>query len=104
MWIKSERKSLPEYLKEITKTAAYQGLDWFMTDGQATGRFKPYKVTLLQEGLTQARVSKYFKKGTITQYLLAHNRTDECIKWLKVKCSHKGFYSKAGRLFRTFIH
>ena len=79
IWIKSERNSLPEYLKEITKTAAYQGLDWFMTDGQATGRFKPYKVTLLQEGLTQARVSKYFKKGTITQYLFTNNLIKECI-------------------------
>ena len=79
MWIKSERKSLPEYLKEITKTAAYQGLDWFMTDGQATERFKPYKVTLLQEGLTYAQFSKNFKKGTITQYLCANNLID---KWI----------------------
>ena len=74
-----------------------------MTEDQGTRSFK-LKFTLLQEGLTHSQFSKNLKKGTITQYLLAHNHTDECIKWLKVKCSHKGFYSKAGRLFRTFIH
>ena len=50
-----------------------------MTDDQATERFKPYKVTLLQEGLTQAQVSKNFKKGTIAQYIFTNNLFNECI-------------------------
>ena len=37
MWKKSERKSLPEYLKELPKTAAHQ--NWYMTDDQVTKRF-----------------------------------------------------------------
>ena len=65
-----------------------------MTEDQGTRSFK-LKFTLLQEGLTHSQFSKNLKKGTITQYLLAHNHIDECMK---------GFYSKAGRLCRTCIH
>ena len=98
MRIKSERKSLPVYLKEIPKSATH------ITDNQAMMRFKPYKFALLQEGLTHTTSSKNFKKGTITQNLFTNNFINECISWLKVKCPHEGFYSKARRLCRTFFH
>ena len=101
MWIKSDRKSLPEYLKEIPKTASHQ--DWYMTEDQRTRSFK-LKFTLLQEGLTHSQLSKNLKKGTITQDLFAKNLITECISWLKANCPHKEFYSKAGRLCRTCIH
>ena len=50
MWIKVRESPLLEYLKDIPKTAAHQ--DWYITDNQFTERFKSYKFTMLQEGLS----------------------------------------------------
>ena len=41
--------------------------DWYLTDGKATVRFRPYEFVLWKERLTHAQFSEKFKKGTITQ-------------------------------------
>lgn len=101
-WINKKRKSLIEYLREIPKDAPHQ--TWYMTEGKASRRFKPYQFVLLREGLTHAQFFKKFNKGTITQYLFANNLIEECIHWLKDNCPDDGFYTKAGKPHRTFVY
>jgi hypothetical protein len=58
--------------------------DWYMTEGKATQRFKPYQFVLEHEGLTHAEFSRKYEKGTITKFLFDNNLVEECISWLRV--------------------
>ena len=57
--------------------------DWYMTEGQATVRFKPYQYVLSREAITHRQFSITYQ-GTIMQYLFKNSLIDECISWLKV--------------------